>query len=261
MARRDWSDARVVERGGIRQEVRYVASRGVDVLACSWTAAPRRRPHTLLSCGPWGFESVVFRDVPEGLASGAASDGGAGVGFDYPGHGDSLGAVEQATLDALVAAAIDVARACGGPPWAVAGFRLGASVAALVAGELDADAVLLVEPELDPERHLAQVARRSRRANLGDPEAEGLVFGVPLGPAVLDSVAGTGAQVDAALAHVRCPVATVRFSDTVAAGDGGKADARGEDIVIEGALTYEGRRHPQLVDAGCAWLARALPQP
>jgi pimeloyl-ACP methyl ester carboxylesterase len=254
-----WHDANVLVRDGIRQEVRYVQSDGCEVFVAGYSSLSASPTARLVVCGGWGFEWLLFRDCEQLLAKRMAERGGTGTTFDYPGHGDSGGDPSDATLDVIARAALDVVGATQGERperLVLAGLRFGATIAVLAARSLEPAAVVLLEPELDAEQHLEEFRRRSKRANLGDPESDGLAFGVPLSEQLLSSARGSGAVVDAALSALRCPVAVVRHAETLGSAD---VSHGADEILVPGAMRLRGRDTlPELVDAALGWVVGTM---
>lgn len=127
----------------------------------------------LLACPAWHGEGDYWFEAAHRLAAGVAVDGGAGIVFHWPGHGESDGDPRELTMEELVAAGIGAAdellTRCGVGPLAVAGVRVGAVPAVLVARGREADTLLLVEPDLEPDVHFAAIERSARRTSLGRP--------------------------------------------------------------------------------------------
>jgi hypothetical protein len=107
---------------------------GNELLYGSLYAASKEARSGIVICPPWGWESLWMNDSLHSLARDAAGSGSAALVFHWPGHGDSEGEPEDATLDRMVEAARDAAAAAAahmpGTSWSFAGVRLGAVAAA-----------------------------------------------------------------------------------------------------------------------------------
>ena len=160
----------------------------------------RRRPGVVI-CPPFGQEALRAHRSLRELASRLADAGVPALRFDYGGSGDSAGEPEDARLEGWVedalAAVEEMREGTGEPRVALAGLRLGASVAALAAqrGEgVDVDALVLWEPVVDGAAHLAGL-RAAHAAWMRD-HAPGAVLsadevlGFPLPRALADDLAG-----------------------------------------------------------------------
>jgi pimeloyl-ACP methyl ester carboxylesterase len=250
----DWDDVRTWTGDGLRREVLYVRSGESDVFVSLSGPAERRASFGFLVCPAWGLEGTGSRDLPIALARAAAKRGGLGVTFDYPGHDDSTGDVETATIDVMTRAAVD----CGHEVrdrfegrWILVGIRLGASVAALASKELEPSRMLFVDEALDPAAYFDGLVRRSRRARLAYPGSSGLAFGVPLSEPVLRTSAGRAAEVRAAVSAVG-EVTSVRYASM--AHDSTDLDMA--SVVVEGRANLWLRRslHQPVAAAAAQWL-------
>jgi pimeloyl-ACP methyl ester carboxylesterase len=242
-----WRDANFYEDDGLRRDLIYVPSGDVEVFASVYAGG---RSFGVLICPAWGYEAITYRDCQHRLAIAAARRGGVGVAFDYPGQGDSEGDATTATLDALVRSAVDTAartRSRFEGEWIVAGIRMGASIAALASASIGASGVFLMEPELDPQAHLRDALRRSRRASLNDPDAEGLAFGIPVSDPLVESTCDAAAAVHDALAETQSPVGAVQFS-------GAEPVVGYRVTTVEATLEQRTYGQAPLVDAALAWL-------
>jgi pimeloyl-ACP methyl ester carboxylesterase len=250
----DWSDAAVWEGGGLRREVCYLRSGEAEVFVSTWGPLTSAA-FALLVCPPWGFEGSTSADLQTGIAHEAARRGGLGVVFHYPGHGDSTGDERTATVETMVRAAVDTARAVSdrfAGELMLAGLRLGASVAVLAAADLHPARVLVVDEELDPASYFSELARRARRASLAYPGSKDLAFGVPLS----DAVARSGQGAASALRALDCPVTALHHRDFAGRTPLGHAtvDADAQWLVRA--------PHRQIVAAAARWLdGAAVAQP
>lgn len=211
----DWRQAAVWDGGALRRELAFVRSGNAEIFVSVSAAQPRVRDVGLLVCSGWGHESTTTADLQYAIASLMAELGGVGVAFHYPGHGDSTGAIEDATFAALVRAAVDTVEHVSGTyrvRWISGGIRLGAAVAAQAAAAMDAAGIVLVEPALDPYEHLTALTRRSARAALGSGTA-GVAFGVPVSEAVIEDARRCAPELATVLRSAGRPVLCVRYGD------------------------------------------------
>ena len=208
-------------------------------------------PFGVVVCPPWGAEARTGERLCRLLALGVARRGGAAVVFDWPGQGESTGdpgRVEMQHLARAVAAAASEVRARAGvDEITLAGLRVGAAIAVLAAGELDAGSLALLQPVWDPDEHFASVRRASSRASLGRG-AGGLAFGFPF-PS-LTGFAGSGEAVRHGLGAYKGPVAAFGYGDGTP-----PADVQVESHAVPGewrqaATTGDSR----VMDAAVAWI-------
>jgi hypothetical protein len=150
-------------RDGVRRSVFFFRSENDLLYGSLYAAAPMRTPAGIVICPAWGWESLWMNDGLHVLAREAAAAGGAALLFHWPGHGDSEGAPEDASLDRMVQAARDAAATAhaqaAGTAWSFAGVRLGAVAAARAAASAGADRLLLVQPVLNPAVWLGEMDR------------------------------------------------------------------------------------------------------
>lgn len=122
--------------------------------------APGRTAVLLL--GPWGFEALCMRRPLRMLGDALAAAGYPTLRFDYPGQGDSLEPADDLRLDTLKAsvrrAAAHLRRNTEARQLVVIGQGLGASLAALMAEELDAGGLALLAPVVRGKEHLRELA-------------------------------------------------------------------------------------------------------
>ncbi len=217
-----WSDSATWEGEGLRREVLFFPSRQVDLFASYYAAAEPRLPFGLVFCPSWGMEADNCNQMAHALALGTARLGGAGIVYHYPGYGDSRGDPRALTFEALVDAAADAAgQAAARAPdleWVVAGFRLGAAVACVVQRQLAARGLLLIQPALRPGEHFADLVARARRAALGRPATDDMVFGYPLPESLKQSAAAADSSALDALERFDGPGAQVRHVRPPASG-------------------------------------------
>jgi alpha-beta hydrolase superfamily lysophospholipase len=233
---------------------------GPDRIFASLYAAtePRGLPGVVI-CPPWGSETYRLRDGCFGLAYRMAALGGAGLVFDWVGHGDSTGDPEDATpsrMAEIAAGAFATAeRSAPGFAWGFGGVRLGAAAAAMAGKHAGSRAacLLLVQPALDAATHFSEVDRAARRASFGRRDGDKWAFGNPL-PDLR-----SWPQVDAAAAigEFAGPVAVVRF--TQPSMDGLPSNVG--DVPVTGSwktgITGVGKPDFEpLIEAAVGWLAR-----
>ncbi|HEU4600867.1 MAG TPA: alpha/beta hydrolase [Steroidobacteraceae bacterium] len=117
----------------------------------------------LVICNPYGYEAICAHRALRRLAVEAAQAGITTLRFDYHGTGDSSGNdLDPARVDAWLSSvhsAIGALRMeCGAVPIALAGVRLGASLAMLVASRRgDIDALISVVPVVDGRAYLREL--------------------------------------------------------------------------------------------------------
>jgi alpha-beta hydrolase superfamily lysophospholipase len=241
----------LVDRGLLR-DVAFIGSGDVRVYASLYGPASSRASEGVVICNSWGAEVALAVDASHRLASTLADGGIASVLHHPAGHLDSGGDPREVTLQDLVDAAVastallrerfHVERV------SLVGFGLGAAVAALAAGKVDARAVILLEPALDPAAFFAEQQRGGARGALGRGTRA-----APFGHALPDAIPGeevTG-QVRQALAGR----SAVAFRFVASARTPLPTGVR--EVVVPGSRA--GRRWPQrLVEpAAAALLERA----
>jgi len=143
---------------------------GPDLLFATMQASRDPRAPGLVICLSWGWELSHYADSAHRLADALAERGGAAMVLHWPGHGDSTGTPDEATMPRLAQAAGDALRAARDwlpeARWGLAGIRLGAAVAALTAAETDAAFLAMIQPELDPVRFFEESREAARRVSL-----------------------------------------------------------------------------------------------
>jgi len=173
-----------------------------------------QRPVAIVLCYPAGHEALRMHRSFRNLATWLARTGFPVLRFDYSGSGDSAGEGTDATLEAwqddLQAAIDEVRRRSGATRVAIAGQRLGASLAWNVA-HLRSDVELLVlwDPVVNGRQYLEQLRAverawrdRADRRGAGEPAPDHLL-GSPLS-------AGMQRQIEALdLVASPCPRAQV----------------------------------------------------
>jgi hypothetical protein len=185
-----WADASTWSGGGIHREVFFFRSAEDQLFGSLFFAERPTRRLGLIVCYSWGREAEGLQPLYRGISEGMARRGGAGLEFHPPGHGDSGGRPEELTVRRLVDAAIDARREAERRvkefQWVFAGVRLGAAIATIAAQESKSNALLLLQPELDPAEYFDDMLRRARRSSLGRNDS---VFGIPLSDRTRSSAA------------------------------------------------------------------------
>jgi pimeloyl-ACP methyl ester carboxylesterase len=138
-----------------------VPSEAVVVDGCAGWLHPAPGRTAVLLLSPWGFEALCLRRPWRMLGDALAAAGYPTLRFDYPGQGDSLEA-EATSLETLKAAvrraAAHLRRRTEARQLVVIGQGLGASLAALMAEELDAAALALLAPVVRGKEHLRELS-------------------------------------------------------------------------------------------------------
>jgi hypothetical protein len=223
--------------------------------------SPGDRPATsgVLVCPSWGSEGRHLIEWTHRLAHAAASSGAAALLPQWPGTQDSDGDPEAVTFDRLVEAGRDsiaaVSAVTGALRWGLAGVRIGASAAALLAPEVDAPWLLLAQPALDPAAYFDAIERSARRSSLGAAPPKGWAFGHPL-PAGLRGPED-GARVSEALDAFRGRGAVVRYRRP----PDGPVPSGFELVRSWGDWRRPPRHDHSVLLADCRrWMRRALPR-
>ena len=121
-------------------------------------------PVGVVLCAPWGFEDLAMRKSWRLLAEAIAAAGFPVLRFDYPGTGNSLGAmtaiVDTAQWTRAVGDAADFLRAYSGVKrFVFIGQSLGAALAAVAAGtRTDVAALLLIAPVVKGRAYVQDLA-------------------------------------------------------------------------------------------------------
>ncbi len=185
------------------------------LLGVRYEPGAARRGTCVVMCAPFGHEHIESLRAMRLLSGQLARLGFDVLRFDYRGTGDSAGEGDDATVDDWCEdterAIAEAKRLSGATRVALVGVRLGAAVAAKVAGaRRDVGAMVLWGPALDGRAH----ARALRQAHMQwlaielreRPSAaalvsEGEVLGYPFGPEMrrsmieLDAASLTGVEV------------------------------------------------------------------
>lgn len=195
---------------GVEHHSFFLPSGGERVYAALY--APPSPPRLgVVLCPTWGTQQRMMLDWSHRLAHRLAASGIATVLPYWPGTEDSDGDPYEITLDRLVEAGVDAAAAANGrcavPAWGVAGLGIGAAAAALIAPEIDATRLALIQPSLDLATAIADEERAGRRGRLNNDAPDNWSFGLPNPPglqrkedtdrvlAALAAFDGTGAVV------------------------------------------------------------------
>jgi hypothetical protein len=178
-----WAGATRVEHAGVEREVFFFPS-GDDLLYASYYACIGRPLSTrVLVCPSWGMEGKQLLHWCHQLAAGVSARGGAGLVLHWPGFEDSGGDPHAVDFERFVRAcedAVSHAPNSANGRWSLAGVRLGAAAAALATTRLDARALVLVEPALDPAGYFVELERLGRLARLNAPSPSGWAFAHPI---------------------------------------------------------------------------------
>lgn len=260
-----WADADARADDGLRREVFFFRSRGVELYGSLFAAAERTRPYGVVTCQSWGTDADRSDPLLRSVALAMAKLGGAGMVFHYPGFGDSFGNLGALTLADLGEAARDAvaeaARRCPGLSWIFAGFMLGASVAALAQPEADVERLLLVQPALRPGTYFRQLAGRteplapgpSPRAMMTAGTTPGMAYGYPIPHRIAADPAQADLAVAAALAAFEGEGAILRHEEPP---EDDPAPARFERLSVPGRWRFGSQNHPRLAAACSDWLER-----
>lgn len=128
----------------------WFGSQASPLFARLHVPADARARAGVVLCPPFGLESACAARTYRILGDALDAEGFAVLGFDYEGTGDSAGSGEgPGRLEAWsrsLREAVELLRVCGTPQVAVVGMRLGATLAAWNASELDLDALVLWDP-------------------------------------------------------------------------------------------------------------------
>ena len=242
---------------GVRREVFFFSGPGgAELFGSLYAAQPLMRPFGVVICNSWGIEGDQASRLVHPLALTAARAGGAGLVFHYPGHGDSSGDPGALTMESMAGAAADAAREGRrrlppGSAWGLAGFMLGASVAALATRRLGAEALLLGQPALRPGEYFERLERRARRLAALTRSGDETAFGYTPPLSLLGSAAAAGTEVAAALGRFGGTGAVVRYSSPNGTDE---VPARFERIEVEGAWRFASPDDSKLGRAAGEWL-------
>ena len=260
-----WSDFGSWAGDGLRREVFFFPSRGIELYGSLYAAAEPSRPFGVVCCSSWGVEADRTDPLVRSVALTMARIGGAGMVFHYPGYGDSFGRLADLDLSHLSDAASDAvgeaSRRCPGLTWIFAGFMLGASVACLAQRRTAAEMVVLVQPALRPGAYFRWLAGRTQQLAPGPTPREmmepgptpGMVYGYPLPRPIIDRADDADSAVDAALTDFCGKGVVIRH---VKPQDVDPMPAGFERVDIPGAWRFGSQSHPRLARASAEWLDR-----
>ncbi len=261
--RPDWSRDGIWVGDGLRREVFFFRSDGVDLYGSLYAADEPSLPFGLVACNSWGVEADRCDPLQRSVAIAMAQRGGAGMVFHYPGYGDSFGDLAALDMADLARAAEDAlteaSRRCPGLRWVLAGFALGAAVACLAQRQADAGPLLLVQPELSPAAYFERLATATRPLAPGPTplhmlevgEFPDMAYGYPVARRILDRGEETTEEVDAALASFKGEGAVVRHSRPAATR---RLPRNLRRITVPGIWRFGTQNHPRLADAAIDWL-------
>lgn len=249
-----WATAGTWTGEELRREVFYLPSGEHQVYGSLYVPRARARPYGIVICGSWGVEADRSHGVLRELALAGAGLGITATIFHYPGQGDSPGVMRDRTLSELTQAAVDAADRGSHQrelEWIFVGLRLGALVAVRAASQAGVPRrVLLLEPALAPAPYFAGLAKAARRATLGAPQREDLVFGYAVPPAIRDEP-----QPLRGVTPMRSDEgAIVRYEN---ANPVHPLIRELELIERPGRWRFQHTAHPELLDAALGWLDRA----
>jgi hypothetical protein len=259
-----WSEAASWRGEGLRREVFYFRSGGVDLYGSLYAAVETTRPFGIVACNSWGVEADRCDPLQRSVAMEMARLGGAGMVFHYPGYGDSHGDLAGLDLDDLAGAAVDAVaeagRRCPGIAWTLAGFMLGASVAAVAQPNTPAKRLLLVQPSLRPGGYFNQLANRRSLppASPGGDAMEvgnthGMAYGYPVPSRIVAQEKGADAAVAEALARFEGKGTVIRHEEPQ---EPSGLPRNFERIEVGGSWRFGAHSHPSLVEAAVGWLER-----
>ena len=267
--RYDWSQNGAWAGDGLRREVFFFRSNGIDLYGSLYAAVEPSLPFGVVACNSWGVEADRCDPLQREVAITAARCGGAGMVFHYAGYGDSHGDLAALDMDDLAAAAGDAvaeaSRRCPGLRWILAGFMLGASVACLAHRHADAEQLLLVQPELSPSAYFERLATATAplapgpnpRQMLQAGEFADMAYGYPVGRHVLDRGEEANREVRAALAAFEGGGAVVRHVKPRPTDPVPRSLQR---IEVPGIWRFGTQNQPRLAEAASEWL-RELMEP
>lgn len=259
-----WDDACVWEGSGLRREVFFFRSQEHQLYGSLYAASPPAIGPGFVACASWGTEADRSDAMVRAIALAAARRGGAALVFHYPGYADSHGDLANVAVEDLVAAAVDAVgearRRLPGVDWGLAGFVFGAGIALLAQRLAAVRRLLLVQPALRPGGYLRRLAANVARSPLKHGRAEGMAYGYPLPPRILDRAEEVDAWADAALAAFEGE-ATVLHQPGEPLQLGETLPASFERIAVDGTWRFGARAHPELTAAAVEWLDRLAREP
>jgi hypothetical protein len=231
----------------LRREVLFFRS-GPERLYASLYASDPPGGSGVVICPSWGADMIRGQGLAHAVARGLAESGGAGFVFHWPGHGDSEGLPETATMPRLGEAVMDAvgaARRMIAGSWGLVGIGAGAHPATGAAARQGLPVLLLLQPAVDLPAHFSRV---QGAAGGGSP---GWALGHPL-PEAVQSSAAAASDLGEAISGVRGRRGVIRY----ASPDPEPAPRGAEVLTVPGDWRREaGRGHPRLATAALAWLA------
>jgi hypothetical protein len=260
-----WSDAASWAGDGLRREVFFFGSQGVDLYGSLYAAAEISRPFGVVACNSWGVEADRCDPLLRSIALEMARLGGAGLVFHYPGYGDSFGDLADLSLEDLSEAACDAvehaSRRCPGLTWITAGLMLGASIACLAQPRAAAGPLLLVQPALQPGAYFERLAKRSRPLAPGPSPREmmevgstpGMAYGYPLPSRLAEHPGEADATLRRALASPAADGAVIRHRSPELPDH---APPHFERVEVPGTWRFGSQNNPKLAAATAEWLDR-----
>jgi pimeloyl-ACP methyl ester carboxylesterase len=232
----------------LRREVLFFPS-GPDRLYASLYASDPPGSSGAVICPSWGVDLIRGQRLAHAVARGLAESGAAGLVFHWPGHGDSGGLPEAATMPRLREAAVDAvaaARRIIDGPWALVGMGVGARPATEAAAREGIPMLLLLQPALDP------AAFFSRLQGAAWGASPGWAMGHPLPDTVLSSAARS--DPGDSMSRVPGRRGVIRY----AAPEPEPVPPGTEVLTLPGDWRREAARgHPRMAAAALAWLAAA----
>jgi alpha/beta superfamily hydrolase len=252
-----WGETGSWTGDGLRREAFFFRSGGEQLYGSLYAAASPSTSAAVAVCNSWGFEANQSDPTVHRLALAMARAGGAALIFHYPGFGDSLGELAEATMETLADAAVDAvdegSRRLPRASWTLAGLMLGASVASLAARRAGAERLLLVQPTLEPSRYFARLERSARRAAARVPARKDNAYGYPLPRRILAAGSEADAAVAEALAAFSGPGAVVRYAEPPRSE---LVPDSFDDVVLPGAWRFGSKQKPELARKAGDWLRR-----
>ncbi len=250
---------------GLRREVFFFSSGGVELYGSLFAAAQPSRPYGVVACGSWGTEADRTDPLVRSVALEMARIGGAGLVFHYPGYGDSHGDLADLELGDLIQAACDAiaaaSRRCPELSWILAGFMVGASIACLAQRQASVERLLLVQPALRPGSYFKRLAT-SRRPLAPGPSprqmmevgtAPGMAYGYPVPARILERAEVADAAVESALQAFQGDGAVIRHR---ALNEADAVPERFERVDVPGTWRFGSQNNPRLGEATADWLKR-----
>lgn len=248
---------------GLRREVFFFRSRGVELYGSLYAAAKISRPFGVVACNSWGVEADRCDPLQRSITLAMARLGGAGVVFHYPGFGDSFGDLARVSLTDLSEAASDAvaesSRRCSDLAWTMAGLMFGASVVCLAQRQAPVDTLLLIQPSLYPGTYFEDLAQRRQRAVSSSAPGErternaapAMAYGYPIPSRIAGRAGEVDAKVDEALAAFEGSGAVIRHASPHTVD---WPSAHLERVEAPGVWRFGSQNNPRLAGAAIDWL-------